>query len=319
MAEPHGVSTWNTLPPEIHDVILNFFCNDIITRYIRNYTSFNAEKASREPLRLLTWPPPPQPLIDLSSATRTCRSFYQFLHRFKIKGQALSHHLQLHQKKICRKIRREVFNLLSLGGEYGRIDGGVFMQFAGVFWKNPLPLSMESTAVLDIMEVLNNESLIMLVPHLEQWVLAHASPISEEVMESPPFVDQDIFLGSQRRLPFNFITAVFETGSSIVYGRRSTDVTSIKGVYEGPEFEARGNKDPERQSKFAQSQAKKNQRLIEKCPVFKELGKGSGEWWLFNVEDRVNDHRGWWWIIRERGYGETCVSRKCVTGMMFGT
>jgi len=202
-----------------------------------------------------------------------------------------------------------------LSYEYSRIDVGVFMEIAGIFWKNPLLLSTKSIAVLDIMEVLNNESLIMLVPHLEQWVLTHASPISVEVMESHPFVDRHILPNSQRRLSFNFVTAVFETGSSIAYGRGSTDVRLIKGLYEGSEFEARGNKDPEKQSKFAQSQAKKNQRLIEKCSVFKELGKGSGEWWLFSVEDCVSDHRRWWWIIVDyqgkRIWGDMCQQEMC--------
>jgi hypothetical protein len=150
MAEPHGMTTWNTLPPEVHDAILKFFCQDLIAEYNRKYELFDAtgareaKEASRK--SRLTWPAPPQPLVDFSSALRTSRSFYQSLHRLKINGKSPTLELQFLQGYFCLAICRKAEKKL-LQGLYA--DIGVFMEIAGVFWKNPLILSMKLMIIID--------------------------------------------------------------------------------------------------------------------------------------------------------------------------
>src|SRR5271155_332648 len=137
---------WNALPLEIHDAILSQFCRDLIAEYKRKYKLFNAKKASRNSRRLLTWPAPPQPLVDFASALRTSRSFYHSLHRFKINGKTPTLEFQFLQKDICRGIRKKATKAVNKL-DCCRIDVGVFMEIAGVFWKNPLILDMQSRTI----------------------------------------------------------------------------------------------------------------------------------------------------------------------------
>ena len=304
-----GMASWNTLPAEIHDDILKFFCQDVITEYIRKYKLFDAEKASREPLGLLTWPSPPQPLIDFSSALRTSRSFHQSLHRFKIKGNSPSRQLQVIQRNICWRIRKKAHELLIEDrDDYGPIDVAVFMEIAGVFWKNPLILDMKSRAILDIMLVLNTQSLVMLVPHIEEWVLSHAVPVSTRKVH--PFVALD-------SLDFQQDPVVFGIGFLMVRDSPRGWIRSVKGLYQGSEFKARRDKTPERQIEYARRQMEMNERLVKLYPVFEELGKGSGEWWLFSMDkpDSGDLDDRWWIIVDYRGkrmWGDmSCKQKLC--------
>jgi hypothetical protein len=186
----------------------------------------------------------------------------------------------------------------------GPIDVGVFMEIAGVFWKNPLILDMKSRAILDIMLVLNNQSLVMLVPHIEEWVLSHAVPVSNRKL----FVSLDF----QQDL-----AVVFGIGSLMVRDSPRGWIRSVKGLYQGSEFKAGRDKKPERQSEYARSQTKMNERLVQKYPVFEELGKGSGEWWLFSLDKPDNDELDdrWWIIVDYRGkrmWGDiSCKQKLC--------
>jgi hypothetical protein len=246
MAEPHGMTTWNTLPPEVHDAILKFFCQDLIAEYNRKYELFDAtgareaKEASRK--SRLTWPAPPQPLVDFSSALRTSRSFYQSLHRLKINGKSPTLELQFLQGYFClaigRKAEKKCFR-----------DCGVYMEIAGVFWKNPLILNMKSKVLILIMLVLDHESLIMLVPHMEEWVLSEATPISTHLKEPEPFVYHE--LGRE--------FAVFETGSLMVPDGPGGSMRSIKGLYVGSEFQAGTDKKPENQSQYILRQTRINE------------------------------------------------------------
>ena len=192
--------------------------------------------------------------------------------------------------------------------DYGPIDVGVFMEIAGVFWKNPLILDMKSRAIMDIMLVLNNQSLVMLVPHIEEWVLSHAVQVSTPFRELYPFVSLDFD---------EDLDVVFGIGSLMVPDGPRGRIRSVKGLYQESEFKAGRDKKPEKQSEYARSQTKMNERLVQMYPVFEELGKGSGEWWLFSMEKPANDD--WedpWWIIVDywgkRMWGDiSCKQKLC--------
>jgi hypothetical protein len=187
------------------------------------------------------------------------------------------------------------------------------MEIAGIFWKNPMLLRMKSNPILEIMRALNDESLIMFVPHLEQWVLEHVLR-SKELGDADPFVvcSFDANLGLPMCDPS---LAVFETGSSVL-GNKLT-VRSIKCLYEGSGFEAPSgmHRDPERESTYAELQMKNNLELIKWCPIFEWLVNGSGEWWLFKVENSVLYQPNYWWIIVDyqgkRLWGNMCEQKMC--------
>ena len=67
-----------------------------------------------------------------------------------------------------------------------------------------------------------DQSLVLLIPHLEQWVLEHALPI---VGESPREVDW--------YRPNNCPGPVFQLGSLVYQGLLCGVAVSIKGLYEG--------------------------------------------------------------------------------------
>jgi hypothetical protein len=170
---------------------------------------------------------------------------------------------------------------------------------------------------IDIMLVLDHESLIMLVPHIEEWVLSEATPISTHLKEPEPFVYHE--LGRE--------FAVFETGSLMVPDGPAGSMRSIKGLYVGSEFQAGTDKKPENQSQYILRQTRINERLIQMYPVFEESGKGNGEWWLFsgNACDRLGMlGMGVIWFIvvdyqGKRMWGTMCKQKMCFLGMMFGT
>jgi hypothetical protein len=290
------VATWHTLPLEIQDRILKFFCKYLIAHYKFQYASFEIAIAWIG-LRPLSWPASPQPLIDFSSALRTSRSFYHSIHGLRINGESPVRQLQLIQKQIFEAILREANNRLS-DRDHGdddddsredRVNVSLFKAFAGVFWKNPL-VRERSGHLKTLLNVLDNESSVLLIPHLEQWVLEHAVPIdglnSHDVNWYCPREDDGV---------------VFQIGSRFGAGSLSGVLTSIEGLYEGSGF-MEDIYELETQNEAALLQAERNQELIQKHHVFEELSKGSGEWWLFTLDGNSPDSsRLVWWIVVDYG------------------
>ena len=60
-----------------------------------------------------------------------------------------------------------------------------------------------------------------------------------------------------------------------------------------------------------------NERLVQMYPVFEELGKGSGEWWLFSMDkpDSGDLDDRWWIMVDYRGkrmWGDmSCKQKLC--------
>ena len=185
------------------------------------------------------------------------------------------------------------------------MDVGEFMKVAGVFWKNPL-IHEESDYIRKILGALNNRSVIMLLPHLEPWVLEHARP-------TPTTGPYELCVDAERSMhwhdPENFY-ATFETGSfvgpqmSCGWGSRDL-LLSIKGLYEGSEG-----------AEAWRDTAKMNEELIERCPVLNGFRKGAGEWWLF-VLPKVSffdDKTIFWVMVDYRGkrmWGNMCEQKMC--------
>jgi len=66
------------------------------------------------------------------------------------------------------------------GGEVsGYLDLGVLMKWAGVFWRNPL-VRDDRDLMSVILCALRPAGSILLIPHLEEWILAHSIPVLTE-------------------------------------------------------------------------------------------------------------------------------------------
>jgi hypothetical protein len=88
------MATWQSLPPEVRDRILHFFCAGIVTVYQGQSVDFWENDAHKFPI-LGSWPPnaqwpePPSCLLSLSSALKTCRYFYNAIKNvLKLEGES---------------------------------------------------------------------------------------------------------------------------------------------------------------------------------------------------------------------------------------
>jgi hypothetical protein len=164
---------WNALPPEIHHHILRLFCNDIIAKYTRRGSKL-AQYDYWTSVSELRFPSAPSCLRDISSATRVCRSFYYSIVRdIKFDSGSAMGCLQKLQLSKVRAIV-DYFALQSIDRmRYGQlVHVGVFVQLAGIFWKNSLILEYQAD-ISTVLHVLHKSSL-MLLPHLKEWVDCHA-------------------------------------------------------------------------------------------------------------------------------------------------
>jgi hypothetical protein len=202
------------------------------------------------------------------------------------------------QKDKCTALLSQVVSTLSSAFGLGLgMDVGEFMKVAGVFWKNPL-IHEESDYIWKILGALNNRSVIVLLPHLEQWVLEHARPTPRTGPGPPVELCVDAESSMHYYDPEEFIAA-FETGSFVgpqkSYRWRSRLVLSIKGLYEGWE---------------------ENEELIERCPVLDGFRKGAGEWWLFVLPKiSVEAEKEIFWVMVDyrgkRMWGNMCEQKMC--------
>lgn len=174
------MACWNTLPPELRDQILSLFCRNIITEY----KVFDKKKDVLELYKEdLSWPTPtPQALIDFSSALRVSRSFRHSILRVKTKCRDPIKTLQLAQRARCDAVESNTNQLLSgrRGARWGILNGAWYMKFAGKFWKNPLITEEDTEYMWSFLSSLRMVDLLMLIPHLEEWVLEHVSRIRKD-------------------------------------------------------------------------------------------------------------------------------------------
>jgi len=170
---------WNALPTEIHDHILRLFCEDIIDKYARRGSKL-AQYDYWTSVSELRFPSAPSCLRHISSAIRVCRSFYySIVHNIKFNSVSAMERLQKLQLGKVRDIAA-YFALQSDDVEDGRlVHVGVFVKMAGIFWKNSLILERH-VDIINVLHVLHTSSLMMLLPHLKEWVDRHAIVEEEE-------------------------------------------------------------------------------------------------------------------------------------------
>src|SRR6266496_608771 len=125
-----AMATWNDLPPEIRDIILNFFCLGIVHEYT---------ELGKDPWRGcgFYWAPRgpkcPRSLSNLLSALGTCRHFrFVVQHIIRLDNLSTIEKLQLLQYQ-------RVGELVDGMPVYGRHPSivGMFKELAGRFWMNP--------------------------------------------------------------------------------------------------------------------------------------------------------------------------------------
>jgi len=173
--------SWNSFPLEIHDQILRFFCKDIIDQYAslesnpRDYEHWTTVSE----LRL---PSVPSCLQDISSASRVCHAFYQSIARdIKIDSRPTMTHLQTLQLKKIRVLAAYFDPPTTDWRDQGvhNVHVGVFVKEAGVFWRNPLILEHPDD-ISAVLQLLQRSSLMMVLPHLKEWVFRHATLKEED-------------------------------------------------------------------------------------------------------------------------------------------
>jgi len=302
------MTDWYTLAPEVHDIILSFFCQDIIYEY----SSFDPKDLWQVVdvdvlLRVRPiWPEAPEPLRNFLSALLTCRSFYHTLRRLKFNDyqsphQSATETLQIIQIRKCRLIVEHANN----DPEWpSLIWVAAFMGLAGIFWKNPLA-GLNYDTILSVMRVLENDSILMLIPHLEELVLQYTYPTS-----SDEFSYTHRYLVRWPRIPL----VLFQLGSRVGSGPNYS-VCSVTGLYEGSSYQELIAMPLRRRTRRGHAivQQSENRKIIEACPVLRELGRASGEWWLFTPGMPVSAN--WWFLVNYREkliWGNMCEPKLCV-------
>jgi hypothetical protein len=293
------MTTWGTLFPEIHHIIFSLFCKNIIAEY----TQFDPDKLHDDYLGPFSWPRPPPSLLAFSAALRVNRAFHDSILGFKFNGESIALILRSLQAERVKQILRAESRSGRLN-RCGYLDLGILMKWAGVFWRNPL-LRNDVELMSVILDALRPAGSILLIPHLEEWILAHSIPV---FTEGTITCDVDANLGGKGRSCM--LSAAFEIGRwRGRTGRASTEVRSVKGLYQGTNLDESflSSSDIDLNDTTVEFQRRLNDELILNCPVFEEFENNSGEWWLFTLDDA--------WIIvdyrRKRIWGNMCQQKMC--------
>jgi hypothetical protein len=284
------MATWDSLALEIQELILSFFCQDIVN----DYSPLNSLDNPAFLARSLNWGEPPRSLRSFSSAQRVSRSFHQIIVGSKVNGESPAKLLQKAQKAKCA----EIVNLRR------KTTVEVFMRHAGVFWKNP-EVCEDPYAIRHIIRVLREENLMMLLPHLEEWVLQHDDPEGAK-----PSFELRRYGTLRREGKYHRSWVVFRR----VGFCNTMDAISVRGLYEEPDAERLleymrfPNKGlPTLGSlELKQRSQERNRALVQQCPILGELG--DDEWRLFMLK------RDSWVLVDYRGkrmWGTGCEQKMC--------
>jgi hypothetical protein len=300
---------WNALPPEIHHHILRLFCKDIIAKYTRRGSKL-AQYEYWTSVSELRFPSTPSCLRDISSATRVCRSFYYSIVR-DIKFDSVSA-MGCLQKLQLSKVRAIVdyFTLQSTDRmPYGKlVHVGVFVKLAGIFWKNSLILEYHAD-ISTVLHVLHKSSLMMLLPHLKEWVDRHTI-VQEE--------DCGMWYASyemSKRGSRDVVEVTFGNGAKgsrhLDDGRDNPEMFTITGLYRGitkqmfnmwarRALDAGTSDDKLSDEELLELQTLSNHECRRAYPILqlvdeakpdtwwvREWNAGTSEWLLINFEKRT--------------------------------
>lgn len=118
----------------------------------------------------LKWPDPLQCLTSFSSAMRTCRYFHDAM-TLVTNGESAVQRIQ----RIQYTNVENILDLLTNEVSSGLTSVAIFYSAAGSFWKNP-KVQEPSEFLLRVLMWIPQRSRLMLMPHLESWVLRRAYP-----------------------------------------------------------------------------------------------------------------------------------------------
>jgi hypothetical protein len=197
--------SWESLPHEIHVLILNALCADIISDlknlcvYVCDWVNTFADadgwkvgefKYSTGKVKFhppLTWPAIPTALKSFISAITTCREFNDIiLNQIKIDGTHPSDALKIQQAKTIRDITCFPY-------KFGvSIDMPFFYLAAGAFWKNPVVIG-RFRYISRVLRWSIVSSHKMLLPLLEPWLHRHFPEVPDH---TESIVRQTYYLGN---------------------------------------------------------------------------------------------------------------------------
>ena len=298
------MANWNSLAPEVHDIILSFVCQNIIDEY----TPVCLQDINEVQNKLVRLDRPvwssksPSSLRDFVAVLLSCRSFYYSVTRIIIDGESPITRLQSIQHDKC-----VVIHQILAGEDLTHISPPVVSIYTittlvGFFWKNPLVLK-KPDIIMKVLDLLHEESLIMLIPHLEEWVLQHVTPIPK---------DREFRVLNRTRSLFDEVfglgpVVVFQVGSWVGPICDLGSVMSIRGLYEGSEFAPQALR-PTTARVNAIIQQEINRYTVKNCPVFRYLDRSPVEWFLFKLSrSRLEP----WWIVVDysgrRIWGNFCA------------
>jgi hypothetical protein len=165
------MASWNSLPNEIRNHILYFFCLNVIEEYKEFHFDFNDEDDDEEEDNASTeivWPKPPECLSSFASALGTCRFFHDVITQIiKVDGE---HVVEILQELQFDKLVR--IQIALHGCPKPHLD--LYFSTVGYFWRNP-KLSKDPDIIGSFKLWDDAKSPLMLIPHLEDW-LKHNTP-----------------------------------------------------------------------------------------------------------------------------------------------
>jgi hypothetical protein len=171
--------SWNTLAPEIRELILYHFCAGIALDF-KDLGATIWDTSEEEDLDAyhenLTWPNPPQCLLSFVAALRTSRYFHDTItNRTKLNGESAVSVIQRIQFQTILDMVDELFEQESSDP----VSVKLFYKAAGCFWRNPMVLGVidvpRGGSILgDVLMWIGPQSRFMLIPHLEHWLSRHA-------------------------------------------------------------------------------------------------------------------------------------------------
>lgn len=259
------MAKWANLPIEVRNLILFYFCNDIVFDFsnpeidvwdpIKNHKLWN--------FRLIIWPTPPKCLKSFISALLTCRHFHDtIIEVIKFDGEPVDEVLQRIQYDHIGSI------LDQLDDDYHEpVNISFFFTVAGCFWRNA-KVCGGPELLIRVLWWTGVKSRMMLLPHLEHWVRKHAYSSSTAGTAMPlQVVLEDVD-------PPEWTTISLKQGGLAIVGGE-VDMHSIAGVV---------GRIPKKKASL--------------CVLSDIKASHPDTWWLFPSEDKNSiEAQGVWCLV----------------------
>jgi hypothetical protein len=171
-----------------------------------------------------------------------------------------------------------------------QVHVGFFMSLAGVFWKNPKVLE-DNRLIIDVLRVLQKTSVMMLIPHIEEWLYSRAEPGAYE--ENP----DDGYTSVSMRDGFGQLDAgaratFGRTGAGSLsieddHGSGNYSIFTVEGLYRGfrQQFVYRRTIASFTDEEYGELQALTNRAQLAKYPILQLIDDSEPHtWWVFDLD-----------------------------------